>query len=266
MDLEIDTKIIMLGAIQGLTEWLPVSSTGHLKLTEILFGLSPPLLFDVILHVGTLIVTIFFFRDEIRRILAALIKFDFKSREGCLALRIIVGSVPTAIIGFILLKLLEDAFQRISVISIAFIASGLLVGLSKMGRCEKDYVDYKSAIIIGIVQGFSIIPGLSRSGSTISVALILGIKREEAFKFSFLLSIPAVLGALFATICYLSDPLLTAGIDPASLIIGSFVAMLLGYISLKILHRFLYKFHVFAFYPLILGFSLAIYDFLLLCT
>jgi undecaprenyl-diphosphatase len=261
--MDVDTEIIMLGAIQGLTEWLPISSTGHLKLIEIIFGLSLPLLFDVILHVGTLIVTIFFFRDEIRRILAALIKFDFKSKEGRLVLRIIVGSVPTAIIGFILLKLLEDVFQRIFVVSIAFIISGLLIGLSKMGREVKDCVDYKSAIIIGIAQGFSIIPGLSRSGLTISVALILGIKREEAFKFSFLLSIPAVLGALSVTIYYQAASLLAAGIDLVSLIIGSLVAMLLGYISLRVLHRFLHKFHIFTVYPLILGSSLIICDFLL---
>ncbi|MEM2430424.1 MAG: undecaprenyl-diphosphate phosphatase [Candidatus Bathyarchaeia archaeon] len=251
--METNVKIILLGIIQGLTEWLPVSSTGHLKIIEVFLGLSPPVLFDIALHLGTLIVTIFYFRYETWKIFVTFVKLDFKSKEGYLALRIIAGLIPTAIIGLFILKFLENVFQESILLAIAFVSSGLVIYFSKIGKHTKNYVDFKSAIIIGVAQGLSIIPGLSRSGLTISVALILGINYEEAFKFSFLLSIPAILGALIVTMYYQTNALLTAGIDPLSLLIGSFVAMLLGYFSLKILHKFLYKFHLFAFYSLFLG-------------
>lgn len=251
--MEIDVRIILLGVIQGLTEWLPISSTGHLKILEIFLGLSPPILFDIALHLGTLIVTIFYFRFEIWKILVTLVKLNFKSREGYLSLQIITGLIPTAIISLIILRFLENAFQESILLAIAFVSSGLTIYFSRIRKPTKSYVDFKSAIMIGVAQGLSIIPGLSRSGLTISVALMLGVNREEAFKFSFLLSIPAILGALIITIYYQANALLTAGIDPLSLLIGSFVAMLLGYFSLKILHKFLYKFHLFAFYSLSLG-------------
>ena len=254
-------EIILLGIIQGLSEWLPISSTGHLKLAELLLGLELPLIFDVTLHAGTLIVTVIFFRADIKKILAALIRLDFKSREGALIPRIIAGSMLTAIIGFVITVLLENRFNGLLALASAFIISGLLVYLSKMGRCRKDYVDYKSAIIIGMVQGFSIIPGLSRSGLTIATALLLGIKREEAFRFSFILSIPAITGALLQIFLMQLSVLLAAGVELLDLFAGVLVAMLVGYASLKILRSLLHKFHLFSFYSLFLGVLLILLSF-----
>ncbi len=251
--MEQELEVILLGVIQGLTEWLPISSTGHIELAEIFLGLTLPLSFDVALHLGTLVVTAIFFRADLKKILVALMGLDFKSWGGIMLKRIIASSIPTAIIGLSVAKILEVSFREVIPLAVAFIISGLTVYLSKIGRNVKSYVDYKSAIIIGIAQGFSIVPGLSRSGLTIAVALLLGIKREEAFKFSFLLSIPAVLGALVVTLYAQYDVLLAAGVGWADLFGGVLVSMLLGYASLKLLRRALHNFHVFAFYSLSLG-------------
>jgi len=251
-------EIILLGIIQGLSEWLPISSTGHLKLAEFFLGLKLPLLFDIFLHVGTLIVTIFFFRADVQKILVALAKLDFKSKEGMLIPHIIIGSIPTAIIGFTITNLLENVFHEIRFLAFAFIVSGLFVYFSKMGKCRRNEIDYKSAIIIGVVQGFSIIPGLSRSGLTIAVALMLGVKREEAFKFSFMLSIPAIIGALILTFTTQFNDLFATEIELLDLLFGTLTAALVGYASLKFLSKFLHKFHLFAFYSLSLGFLLTL--------
>lgn len=253
--------IILLGIIQGLSEWLPISSTGHLRLAEFFLGLDLPLIFDVFLHVGTLIVTVLFFKKDLRRILIALIKLDFKSREGMLIPRIIVGSIPTAIIGFVVARLLEDGLHEIMPLPLAFIISGLFVYFSKMGKCMKDQVDYKSAIIIGIAQGLSTIPGLSRSGLTIATALMLGIKREEAFRFSFILSIPAIVGALILTLLTQFDALVAVEAGLLDLSVGALTATLVGYASLKFLRRFLHKFHIFSFYSISLGLLLTLMAF-----
>lgn len=251
-------EIIVLGIIQGLSEWLPISSTGHLKLAEFFLGLELPLVFDIFLHLGTLIVTVFFFRFDIRKILAALMRLDFKSKEGMLIPRIIVALIPTAIIGFMITNLLENAFYEIRVLASTFFISGSFVYLSKMGRGEKDQIDYKSAIIIGAAQGFSIVPGLSRSGLTISVALMLGVKREEAFKFSFILSIPTIVGALILTLLTQFNVLLETKVELLDLFVGTLAAALVGYASLKLLSKFLRKFHIFAPYSIFLSFLLTL--------
>lgn len=260
--MEQEIEIIVLSLIQGLTEWLPISSTGHIRLAEHFFGLKLPLLFDAVLHVGTLLVTIIFFKDDIKGILMALIKLDFKSNEGRMIKMIIIGSFPTMLIGLVVSRFLEEIFSSILPIAFSFIFSGLTVYLSKIGREKKKYVDWKSAVIIGIAQGLSTIPGLSRSGLTIATALILGIKRDEAFKFSFLLSIPAILGALMLTAHAQFGTPPAAGVKLFNLLIGFLISMVVGYMSIRALKRIIRRFHMFAFYSLLLGFSIIVVEFL----
>ncbi len=260
--MEQEIEIIVLSLIQGLTEWLPISSTGHIRLAEHFLGLKLPLLFDAVLHLGTLLVTIFFFRDDVKKILMALIKLDFKSNEGRMIKTIIIGSFPTMLIGLMVSSFLEEIFNSILHIAFSFIFSGLIVYLSKIGRDKKEHVDWKSAIIIGVAQGLSTIPGLSRSGLTIATALILGIKRDEAFKFSFLLSIPAILGALTLTAYLQLGAPPPAGVKSFNLLIGFLISMIVGYMSIKILKRVIRKFHMFALYSLPLGFSIIAAEFL----
>jgi len=253
-------KTIILGIIQGLTEWLPISSTGHLKLTEQFLDLKVPILFDVILHIGTLIVILFFFRKDIKHILSAFARFDFKTEDGKLIPLIIVGTIPTALIGLIFGKQIESTFQTTLPIATAFIICGLILYSTKARKEKADNISYLAAIIIGVAQGIAIIPGISRSGATIAAALLLGIKREKAFKFSFLLSIPAIIGALGLTLYTQFEELIAVGLGWTEIFAGVTVTMLVGYFALKILWKILLKekFHFFAFYCWLLGVILII--------
>lgn len=257
-----EIEAIILGLIQGLTEWFPISSSGHLRLARILLGLELTPFFDVILHVDTLLVTIIFFRKDVDEILKALIKFDFNSYHGKLICLIILGSLPTLFTSLIIYSFLEKFFNNSMLIAAAFILTGLTVYLSKSGKREKDYVDYVSALIIGLVQGFSIVPGLSRSGLTMAAALLLGIKDREAFRFSFLLSIPAILGALTLTLYAQSSPLLLANMGYFDLLIGSVTSIIIGYFSIRTLKNLLPKFYMFSFYTIFLGLFIIVMDFL----
>lgn len=261
--MEIKLEILMLGLIQGLTEWLPISSSGHLRVLEILFGLKPLPLFEIILHVATLIVTLLYFRAEVYKILVALIRLNFKSEEGALILRLLTGLVLSATVGALTIIFIDDIFYRIAPLGAAFLFSGSLIYASKGGKCVKEYVDYKSAAIIGAMQGLSIIPGLSRSGLTISVALMLGIKREVAFKFSFLLSIPAIIGALILMILFQADLPINGSLELTNIFASCLIAGVVGYFSLKFLYRFLQRFHLFSLYLLPLGLLLILADTLL---
>ncbi len=249
---------ILLGIIQGIAEWLPISSTGHLRLSEHFLGLGLPILFDVTLHIGTLVVIFVFFRADIKNILSALAHLDFKSEYGHFIPLIVVGTVPTAVIGYVFSSQIETIFSNVIPIAVALIASGVLLFSSKLGREKTDDITYPKAIVFGIAQGIAIIPGISRSGTTIAVALLLGLKRERAFRFSFLLSIPAVIGALGLTLYREQSALTQAGVGVSQVSIGAVVAMLVGYLALNALHKVIEnrKFYLFAVYCWIMGVAL----------
>jgi len=257
-------QAIILGIIQGIAEWLPISSTGHIRLIEYFLGLQLPLLFAVILHIGTLIVIFIFFRRDIKNILIALTHRDFKSENGRLIPLIIVGSIPTAIIGYLLSDTIEHLSSTILPIAIAFVISGTLLFTSRFAREKTGIVTYQTALIFGIAQGIAVMPGISRSGTTIAVALLLGIKREKAFKFSFLLSIPAIIGALILETFKDEATLSQSGFTLASILTGVLAAMLIGYLTLNLLWRIIERkmFHFFALYCWILGAALIILIFL----
>lgn len=248
-------KTIILGIVQGLTEWLPISSTGHLKLFENLLELGVPILFDVILHVGTLVVTLVFFRKDVGKIMSSLAHLDFKTEQGKMVPLIIVGVVPTALIGVIFGGLIEDTFQTFLSIGVAFLFCGTMLYSAKFGKEKNETVNYSTAIMMGVAQGIAIIPGISRSGITIAVALLLGIEREKAFKFSFLISVPAILGALGYTVCLEFEELISAGLGWTEILAGAFVSMFVGYLALKLLWKTIAKrkFYLFAFYCWLLG-------------
>ncbi len=258
--LEHVVDIIILGLIQGLTEWLPISSTGHLKVAEHFLGLATTPLFEIVLHVGTLAVVAFYFRKEVKNILSALVHLDFKTEYGKLIPLIIAATIPTGIIGLIYVKYLEDSLQQILPIGIAFIVGGTLVYLSKLGKENTDKVTYSTALIIGTAQGLAIFHGLSRSGITISTALLLGLKREKAFRLSFLLSIPAILGALLIELIQQNGQVSISGLGWPELLVGVTVAMIVGYLALRLLSEIVAtrKFHYFASYTWLLGVALII--------
>jgi len=248
-------QAIILGFIQGVTEWLPISSTGHLRIAEGLLGLALPLLFDVTLHVGTLIIVLLFFRKDIKLVLAALVKGDFKSENGKLIPLIIVGTIPTALIGVVFSGAIETYFTNFVPIAGAFITCGIVLYASKTGTERKENITYIAALAIGTAQGVALIPGLSRSGLTIATALMLGVRREKAFKFSFLLSVPAVIGALGLTLYQQHAMLTLEGVGLTEILVGIAVSMVVSYFALKLLWKVLVgkKFYLFAFYCWILG-------------
>jgi undecaprenyl-diphosphatase len=251
-------QAILLGFVQGVTEWLPISSTGHLRITEQLLGITLPLLFDVTLHVGTLIIILFFFRKDIKLVLMALVKGDFKSENGKLIPLIIVGTVPTALIGVVFSGTIETYFNDFLPIADAFLTCGVVLYASKTGNEQKEHVTYIAALVVGAAQGAALIPGLSRSGLTIATALMLGLRREKAFKFSFLLSVPAVIGALGLTLYEQHAALTLVGVGWTEILVGIAVSMVISYFALKLLWKALAgrKFYLFAFYCWLMGAAL----------
>jgi len=249
-----------LGLIQGLAEWLPISSTAHLKIAEHYLGLTATPLFNLILHLGTLIVVVFYFRTEVKNILSALAHANFKSEYGKMIPLIIAATIPTAIIGLLYVKYLEDILGQLLIIGITFIIGATLVYTSKLGKENTENITYPIAVIMGIAQGLAIFPGLSRSGATISIALLVGLKREKAFKFSFLLSIPAVLGDTLVEAYKTRGQIATSGIGSTELLVGVVIAMVAGYVAIKLISKVVAtkKFHYFAFYTWLLGAALII--------
>jgi undecaprenyl-diphosphatase len=244
-------KAIILGIVQGLTEFLPVSSSGHLVLLQKLFGIEDgALVFDIALHLATLIPVIIVFRKDI----LGIIKKPFSKLTALLA----AALVPTVIIALLFGDFIERAFQSGRFLGVAFILTGLVLWFADKARNRKKdekTATFKDAAFIGTAQAIAILPALSRSGMTISAALATGMSRDFALKFSFLLSIPTILGAA-AKGGY--DMLKTN--EPVSLellptIIGVAAAALCGYFAIKFMKRILEKgsLRLFSYYVFALG-------------
>lgn len=232
---------IIQGIIQGLTEFLPVSSSGHLTLFQYFSGshnIDVNMLADIALHFGTLIAVLFFFRADILPYFTPAGWRDPQRRK--MALLIIVASVPTAAIGLLLKKQFKTLFEMPNIVAGALFVTGLILLLSEKLKAKASQLEiadfsYSRAVIIGIAQGLAITPGISRSGSTIATGLMLGLKGEDAARFSFLLMIPAVGGA---TLLEIKDALeigLPASIDITGILAGTIAACLTGFLALKLL-------------------------------
>ena len=258
-------EAIILGIIQGLTEFLPVSSSGHLVLFQKMFGLKQAeLFFDVGVHLGTLAAVIVVFRLEIKKIITALVQLislpwpketTLQKVESDLqlkmALLIVIGSIPTALLGLLFAGIADRLFASGLITGLMLIVTGLLLWLTRrtrasVGQARSDRLTPKNAFIIGIVQGLAIIPGISRSGSTISIGLLLGIDREMAARYSFLLSIPAIIGA---GLWSLKNGLFHTDLAIRAALLGAFTAALVGYAALKSLLQLVKKGHLYVFAP-----------------
>jgi len=248
-------EVIILAIVQGVTEWLPVSSSGHLVILQQLWGLNVPVFFDVTLHVGTLIAVLVFFWKDIAKILEAVARLDFETEEGKLALYVIAGSIPTAVIGFLFQDWFEPFFSNLLAVGLAFIGTGCILYASKLTRDRNKPINYFDALLIGTAQGIALIPGVSRSGITISTGLLRRVKKEKAFQYSFLLYIPAVIGAAIATGVKEWKNLAAAELDVFSMVLGLVITAIVGYIFLKLLFKVVVKekLHVFAYYCWTLG-------------
>jgi len=240
---------IILAIIQGITEWLPVSSSGHLVIYQEVFKTGTSVFFDLMLHLATLFVIVAVFWKEILNMIKAIIKLDFKSEYGRLVYLIIIGMIPTVIIGLVFRDLLISLYHNLTAVGVALIVNGFFLYYTKNMK-RKGKITIKKSLWIGLAQGFAIIPGISRSGSTISTALYLGIDRKKAAAYSFLLAIPTILGATI-----LEFDAHAADITAGTFMISVAVAMLVGYVSLKLLLKLVLrkKLHYFAYYCWVVG-------------
>ncbi len=190
---------IILGLVQGLTEFLPISSSGHLVIGQhLLNAAGPGLAFDVVLHLGTLVSVLIYFRRDLLELLQA-VAGNGEGPWRRVGLLILLGTLPTAFIGVLFKESLEAMFSSVRIVAIMLCVTGLVLFLAeRIARTDRSLFRMQrvDALVIGFVQGLSIIPGLSRSGATISTGLLLGIEPEAAARFSFLLSIPAIVGAV----------------------------------------------------------------------
>jgi undecaprenyl-diphosphatase len=244
---------IILGIVQGLTEFLPVSSSGHLVIASKLLNLPSNVPFDVALHFATLLAVCVYFAPEIFQIIKAfLTDRSLKNPYFKLGMLVIAGSIPTAIIGFSLSDIFEGLFSSLLAVGIFLIITGILIMIAESyGKSRKDInkISFMDSLIIGIAQGCAIAPGLSRSGTTISASLLLGLERPLAARFAFLLSIPAILGAsIFKSKAILNNV-------SVEMIAGSIAAAVTGYIAIWAFMGLIQKKSIrgFAYYCFVLG-------------
>jgi undecaprenyl-diphosphatase len=231
---------IILGLVQGLTEFLPISSSGHLVIVERLFRIeSGHLVFEVLVHLGTLLAVVMYFRKRLLVILKSILPFLRQSRSAGEKGRryfwfLILGTVPAALVGFLLEDYIELAFASPRWASGMLLVTAAILLATKLPTRQDRPLNSKRTILIGLAQALAIMPGISRSGSTISAGIFAGLERSEAAEFSFMLSIPAILGA---TVLKMPDFL--ASLSDQNLLIiylaGAVTAAFVGYISIAYL-------------------------------
>jgi undecaprenyl-diphosphatase len=254
-------EALILGIIQGLTEFLPISSSGHLVIFQKILGFSkPPIAFDTLVHFGTLVALLFFFWTNIKKILRGFLE-EIKDKErrdsSNLIFCLIVGSIPIAIVGFLLKDSIEAIFNSLFLIGFCFLGTATILFLTSffkkqvkdLGATNDGKIGFIDTLFIGLFQAVAILPGISRSGWTISAGIYRGFKREAAFNFSFYLGMIAIFGAVIIQIPEIS------AIEPVNGILGFFSSAIIGFLSLKILRRLVIrgKFHYFGIYCAILG-------------
>jgi len=227
-------EAIILGIVQGLTEFLPVSSSGHLEIVKELLNVESQeqnLLMTVVLHAATALSTIVIFWKDIKEILSGLVQFKW-NEEFKFSLKIILSMVPAACVGLLFEDEIEQLFGgQILLVGSMLLITGLLLFLADKAKKTDQKVNFSNALVIGISQAIAILPGISRSGATISTSVLLGVDREKAARFSFLMVVPLILGKMSKDI--LSGDLLvdSSGILPLSL--GFIAAFITGLVACK---------------------------------
>jgi len=230
-------EAIILGILQGLTEFLPISSTGHLYLGRVVFGLEEAGMFlDTMLHLGTLLAVLIIYKDE----LWSIVKNPFSKLTYLLAL----GTIPAVIIGLTF----KDFFEEISISGITigweFLATGLILWFAdsiKNGHKKMHEISYGDALFIGVFQGIAILPAISRSGLTIAAALFRKLDRETAAYFSFLLSIPAIAGGVLLQVIELFSGVKAMSVSYSALGVATIAAAIAGYVAVRFMISYLQK-------------------------
>lgn len=259
-------EAIILGIIQGLTEFLPVSSSGHLELAKVIFGQDAvgeeSMLFTIVLHGATALSTVVVFRNDIADIFKGLFKFEWNA-ETKFAAYILVSLIPVFIIGMLFRDEIESLFTgNIILVGGALIFTAILLySTTRIKVNEGGELTFKRALIVGIAQAVAVLPGVSRSGSTISVALLAGVSRDRAARFSFLMVLPVIFGAMILDFKDFIEVQPDRVIDNYSLLAGFVAAFVAGLFAcswmIKIVKRA--KLDYFAYYCLAIGIIAVIY-------
>ncbi|NLW17395.1 MAG: undecaprenyl-diphosphate phosphatase [Firmicutes bacterium] len=260
-------EVVLLGILQGFTEFLPVSSSGHLVIAQDLLGVATPgVVLELVLHLGTLVSVFIVFWSDIVGLLRGFFSLLLSPRGRRpmspelstyrrLVGLLLVGVIPTAIFGIVLEPFFESLFNSVGAVGIALLLTGIVlffISRLRPGRRGLDRMTFLDALVVGIAQGCAIMPGLSRSGMTISSALSRGLTRDAATRFSFLISIPTIAGA---TLLKINDILSFSGEQGGLLLVGFIVAALSGILAIKVLVKLLQKgkLQLFAYYVWVLG-------------
>jgi len=256
---------LILGIIQGLTEFLPVSSSGHLEIFKEIFSSDyqpkESLLITITLHAATAMSTLFYFRKDIGFIFKELLRFE-KSESLYFALKIILSMIPAVIVGLFFEDFIASLFDR-NLLLVGFmllITAFLLFQADRIGKNNKP-LNYRSALLIGVIQAIAILPGISRSGATIALAVLLGIDRERAARFSFLMVIPLIFGSMAKSLLEIDS--VTQSPDYLSLLVGFIAAFITGIFACKWMIALVKKCQLkyFSFYCIVVGVIAIVYAF-----
>jgi len=237
---------VILGALQGITEFLPISSSGHLVLAESVLGLKIDALksFDVAVHMGTLVSILVYFWKDVLGLL-----------KGKLFWIIVVGTIPAVIVGLFLGDKIDEVFRDARVIGVSMMATAILFLVAEYvnKNSAKSGVSFVKSFVIGLFQAVALIPGVSRSGSTISAGLLQKMKREDAARFSFLLGIPAIAGA--GVLTFMGGSSTTFELELIPIMVGFLVSAFVGLAAIYFLMKFLknHSLKIFSLYLLIVG-------------
>lgn len=264
---------ILMGIVQGLSEFLPISSSAHLVFTsnfykvfkgiEIVQQSNEEIFFDIMLHLGTLIAVLIFFRKDVWEIAKALFiackNRDFSNHKAKLGLFIIAGTIITICLALPLNDFAEHLVYHPAIVGGLLIMTGGVLFLSeymsKKRETKSETLNWKQAILVGLSQGIAVLPGFSRSGWTIATGLFAGLNRETAARYSFLLSIPIILGASMVYPLIKIDVAEAVTYNWTSIIIGTIVSAIVGYLCIKYFMKFITKFsiNIFGYYCVIMG-------------
>lgn len=246
-------KSLILGIVQGLTEFLPVSSSGHLVIFQKLLKFNDPgVLFEIAVHLGTLVAVIIYFRKDLWAIIQSLFIWNKNAPEKIkhahhFLFHLIIASVVTAIIGFAFKDTLESLFENTVLVGfMLIITGGVLFASDKIKNTIKSKMGVSSSLLVGFAQSVAIIPGISRSGATITTGIFTGRTRDLATRFSFLLSIPAILGATLLKFKDLSSAVSNGSVG-FNFILGGIVAAIVGYFAIAFLIKMIKKSKLFYF-------------------
>lgn len=259
-------EALILGLVQGLTEFLPVSSSGHLEIGKALLGVEAKesLSFSIAVHGATVLSTIIVFREEILQILSGLFKFRWNQETNYTA-KIVVSMIPVAIIGFLFNDYLKTLFNsNILLVGSMLLVTALLLAFTYLAKQKNKEIGYKEAFIIGIAQAIAVLPGISRSGATIATGLLLGTKKENVAQFSFLMVIVPIIGANLKDILS-GDMTSDSGVGIFPVIVGFMAAFISGYLACSWMLRIVKtgKLIYFSIYCAIIGMIALIYHFFL---